>query len=246
MYLESAEISSRLLGDDHPTVADTLTSLGKLLMEQGRYEEARPHVERAVAINQQQREPSHIFRIAAEINLGTLRRELGDFDGAEALYRGALERFEEILGSDDPGTARVVSLLAQTMHLKGDLDQAESLYRRALDSQRTMPTRRLNVTESLLGLGSLLCLRGDTDEAESLLREALDIRSELLPEGHWRIAEAEMEWSQLLLRQNRPTEAARLLARAERVLSNSLVSSDRRVTRARELMARIPVSTSVG
>ena len=55
------------------------------------------------------------------------------YEGAEPLYRRALEINEKVLGPDHPDTAQILNNLAGLLHDKGDYEGAEPLYRRALE-----------------------------------------------------------------------------------------------------------------
>ncbi|EOD09538.1 hypothetical protein EMIHUDRAFT_198023 [Emiliania huxleyi CCMP1516] len=75
--------------------------------------------------------------------LGALLKSQGDLDGAEALYREALEAKRETLGK------------------KGDLDGAEALYREALEAKReTLGYRHPSTLQSISNLGALLKAKG--------------------------------------------------------------------------------------
>lgn len=61
----------------------------------------------------------------ARVNLGTVREKQGDLEGAEALYREAME----LEPGFEPARLNLGALLAR----RGDLDAAEAVYRRALE-----------------------------------------------------------------------------------------------------------------
>jgi len=69
-------------------------------------------------------------------NLGMLLHDRGDLDGAEALYREALEAQRETLGDRHPNTLTSINNLGRLLAAKGDLDGAEALYREALEGQQ--------------------------------------------------------------------------------------------------------------
>ena len=49
-YVQSLELSRKLLGEDHPSVATSLNNLAALYYGQGRYKEAEPLYVQAIAI----------------------------------------------------------------------------------------------------------------------------------------------------------------------------------------------------
>jgi len=168
-YREALEISEGLLGEENIGVATFLTNLGRVLMDQERFAEAEPYIRRAVAIRQAQDEPESFQRIAAEINLASLQLELGLVDESVRGYRSALERFEALVGPTHNATARVQCLLGIALHRRGELVEAESLLRSALETQIGNGERELTVSETRVGLESLLRAQSRIEEADALL-----------------------------------------------------------------------------
>ena len=66
-------------------------------------------------------------------NLAVVLGSKGDYEGAEPLYRRALEIREKVLGREHPDTATSLNNLAVLLENKGDYEGAEPLYRRALE-----------------------------------------------------------------------------------------------------------------
>ncbi|MDX1384187.1 MAG: serine/threonine-protein kinase [Thermoanaerobaculia bacterium] len=240
LYHQTLEIQERTLGASHQSLGMTLTSLGKLLMDEGDYVGARPHLERAVALQGSELDADNFFRIATEINLATLLRELGETGKAQALYLGAIERFERILGDDNTRTARVRTHLGVTLWREGRLAEAEAALRRALAVQRGEETHFQHLAETLLGLGGVLCDRGRPIEAEPLLREALGLFTSVLDADNWQVAEARAELGRSLLQLGQTDEAAPLLVAAVPVLEASRRAADPRLERARASLAMLP------
>ena len=232
LYREALEINEKLLGADSVWVADFLTNLGRLLMDQGRYREAEPYVRRAVTIRQAHNEDTKFERIAAEINLATLQRELGELDESVAGYRSALRRFESLVGPTHNATARVQSLLGLAVHRQGEQEEAEELLRRALETQRSNGIQGITLAETVLGLGIVLCDQGRPAEAEPLLREGLEIRCGSQPADHWQVGEARVELAAALFLLGQRQEAEKNLRSGTQILATSLAPEDWRLRRA--------------
>ena len=80
----------KVLGPGHPDVATTMNNLGRVLLEQQRYREAAPLLERAIAIGEKERGEQHAYMAFAFSNLAILRRQTGALDEAEALFGKAI------------------------------------------------------------------------------------------------------------------------------------------------------------
>jgi len=70
------ELTKRLLGESHPSVATSLNNLAGLYYSQGRYAEAEPLLTQALAIVEQQLGVDHPHTITCRNNLQYLRDAL--------------------------------------------------------------------------------------------------------------------------------------------------------------------------
>jgi tetratricopeptide (TPR) repeat protein len=105
----------------------------------------------------------------------------GDLDGAEPLFRSALEIAEKSLGPNHPDTAGSLNNLAALLESKGDYAAAEPLYRRALAiAEKTLGPNHPNTATSLDNLAGLLESEGDDAAAEPLYRRALSTAEKAL------------------------------------------------------------------
>ena len=218
LYRQALGVSERSLGPRHVEVAEVLSNIGRLLMDQGRYIDAEPLTERAAGIMIQSVDEDHFQRIACEINLASCQSSLGRHDSAIAAYRSTLERFSRLLGEEHQATARVKSLLAQSLQRRGDLEEAEQLLSEALIVQRDGGSK-LNQADSLIGLGSVQRDLNQASRAEPSLREGLALRQEELVPGHWLIGETEIELAGALHQLDRNEEASVLFSEGTELLS---------------------------
>ena len=96
-------------------------------------------------------------------NLAGLLESKGDYDGAEPLYRRALEARERVLGREHPDTLASVNNLAALLYSKGDYDGAEPLYRRALEArERVLGREHPDTLGSVRNLAALLTAKVTT------------------------------------------------------------------------------------
>ena len=112
--------------------ADLLVSVGRLLENLARSEEAKPLYRRALAIREAVHGPDHPEVAGTLNNLAGLLEGQGKYDEAEPLFRRALAIREAVLGPDHPEVARKLNNLAVLLQNQGKYDEAEPLFRRAL------------------------------------------------------------------------------------------------------------------
>lgn len=136
-----------------------LRSLGKLLVDIGRLDRARPVLERAVELSRRGER-----RAYAEVvyTLGQLHLACGDAGGAEAAFGEALAVAEEI--GDPRGEASATYGFGLVKLAGGALDEAEALLQQALELNRQLGSA-LTEGRIRLALGESGSRRGELDLA---------------------------------------------------------------------------------
>jgi tetratricopeptide (TPR) repeat protein len=153
-----------------------LNRVGAYSRERAEYSEAKPLLERALALAEKRLGPDRPDTALSLRNLAEVLREQGDLTGAQALHDRAVRVYETCLGPDHPDTAESISYLARILRAQGDLTRARSLFERALavyearfgpDDSRT--------AWSLSNLANALYDQGDLDGARPMYERALGI-----------------------------------------------------------------------
>ena len=125
------------------------------------------------------------FGLCLVLMLGLCLIDQGDYAGAEALLRRALDIQRKSLGPDHPEVATSLNSLATLHHRRGDVATAESLYRQTLAIQeRALGPDHPSVGYTLMNLGLLLSQRHDLAGAEPLYRRAIAIWEQRLGPDH--------------------------------------------------------------
>ena len=101
--------------------AGLLDRAGSYFHGRAAYAEARPLLERALAICERARGPEHADTATSLNNLALLFRDHGDLAGARPLFERALAIGEKSLGSDHPAVATRLNNLAFLLQAQGDL-----------------------------------------------------------------------------------------------------------------------------
>lgn len=132
MYLRSLELSKRLLGDRHPSIANSLNNLALLYESQGEYDKAEPLYIQALELDRQLLGENHPEVAASLNNLALLYKTQGRYAEAEPLYLQALDLNRRLLGENHPDVATSLNNLAMLYSAQGRYQEAESLYEQAL------------------------------------------------------------------------------------------------------------------
>lgn len=151
------------------------------LYGQGRYKDAIPFAQRALAIREKTLGPDDPDTATSLNNLAEVYSLIGAYDKAEPLYQRALTIREKALGPDHPDTAASLNGLAMLYHATGAYDKAYKFYQRALTIIKKAPGPYLPDTAAVLNnLALLYKSTGAYNRAKPLYTLALAIREKAL------------------------------------------------------------------
>lgn len=215
LYRQALAMRERVLGQEHPDVAESLNDLGELYDHQGKYSEAESLYQRALAIREQALGPQDPKVAESLNNLGELYSHRGKYNEAESLYQRALAIREQVLGSQHPKVAESLNDLGLLYYHQSKYAQAEPLYQRALAiREQTLGPQHPDVARSLNNLGGLYYRRGKYAQAEPLYQRALAIREQTLGPLHPDVATSLNNLALLYYHQAKYTQAEPLNQRA--------------------------------
>ncbi|MDX1946375.1 MAG: tetratricopeptide repeat protein [Pirellulaceae bacterium] len=161
--------------------ADRLIADERQLAKSGKYREALPLAEQALAYYRRWLgDDDHRTAEALHI-VGFLASETGDPVRAEELTRRALQVRRKVCGEDHPAVARDLHNLAAQLRDTGDADnEAVTLYRQALAIYENSPqSNLLGKANTLASLAPALDWAGDIAGAEAAYRAAMEIRGKV-------------------------------------------------------------------
>ncbi len=169
--------SQRLIG--------LMGSLGVVLRDQHRLEEARSYLQGSMTLARDSYPQTHRFLANGVNNLARLEYLGGDFIRAEELIRDALDVRTQMLplGHADIGESMMV--LGLILSDTGRGEEGEPLLREALAiREQRYPHRHWLVAEAQCALGASLSRQGRFEDAESNLLECATVSSEVLLPQH--------------------------------------------------------------
>jgi CHAT domain-containing protein/tetratricopeptide (TPR) repeat protein len=153
------------------------------LFEQGKYAEAIPLVQRALALREKALGPKHPDVAEMLSDLGLMYKLSGDYARAELLYQRALAIYEQVQ-PPHPLAANTLDNLALLYDAKGDYARSEPLHQRALAIyEQTYGPEHTEVAIALDNLAEFYKAKGDYARAEPLQARAVAIYEKLKP-GH--------------------------------------------------------------
>jgi len=147
---------------------------GALCRPLGRYQQARTHLERSLAVFQ--RFGVQTEQVFCLVNLADAARKQGKYQEGEQLAQEGLTLSRQI--EEYRGTARSLFLLGVIRYRTGDVERAEVLLNESLATARESGDQRLMMS-ALNTLGDVTCHRGDYAEAQTVFEECVSLSREL-------------------------------------------------------------------
>ncbi len=200
------------------------------LYHHGRYTEAEPLYQRALAIRERAFGPDHLNIAISLNNLAKLYHDQGRYVQAEPLFHRALAIKERALDSDHPSIAISLNNMALLYQRQGRYAEAEPLFQRALAiRERALGPDHPDIAQSLNNLAELYRAQDRTSDAEPLYLRALTIRERVLKPHHPDIAESLNNLAVLYHKQGRYADAELLYQRAFAINEKNLDPNHPRV-----------------
>jgi CHAT domain-containing protein len=161
--------------------ARTLSEKVTELIKAGKYYEALPLAEQALAIREKTLGPEHPKVISSLINLGDIRFATGYWYDAISTFQRALKISEKTLGPEHPDTAACLRRLALQYLFLGFYDRALPLAKRALEITKKVQGPEHEDNGSSMGcLARIYLEMGAVEQALPLAQQALRIQEKTL------------------------------------------------------------------
>ena len=213
-----AEVCADLIDQwklEFPEAARLLHQTGHYLYERGRYTEAEPLYQRALAIREHVSGPTHLDVATSLHDLAELYYEQGKYPEAETLYQRALAIREQALGSQHPDFAKTLNRLGDLYRAQANYVQSEQFYQRALAiREQVLGSSHPDVARTLDDLAILYSDQGKYQQAEPLYQRALTIREQAFGPLHPDVAETLNDLAFLYYEQKKYAQAEPLYQRA--------------------------------
>jgi serine/threonine-protein kinase len=228
-YRENLAAQQAVLGKDSLAAAMAMNDLANVLNQQQQYVEAEQLLRTALAIEREQLGPQHTALTPLLLNLSTSVFEQGHQDEGIELQQQALALAPKEL---EQQYAVALNNLGYKLYQVGRIAEAEARLTEALALFLKVTPRHPDVAMTQNSLGRLLVESGRAAEAQPLIEQALALRIDVLPPGHWAIADSKSLLGACLLALRKRSEAEPLLRDGLAGLTQSLGPKHARTQRA--------------
>ena len=220
LYAEALAMRHRLLGDKHPLIAGTLSSLGLVRQARGDLGGAEAMFRQALAIQQQTLGVVHPDVATTLNNLAFVQYARGDRAAALENEREALRILRQLFPGDHPEVARIENRVGSWLTDAGEYAEADHDLQDALAMRRRLfGDKHPDIASSLVVVAILQVARGQNAEALESAQGAVDIFTTALSATNWKTALAQSAEGAALTGLGRYAEAEPLLQRGAAILS---------------------------
>jgi serine/threonine protein kinase/tetratricopeptide (TPR) repeat protein len=182
------ETRTRVHGEEHLDVAESLYHLGVLLRDKSHYAGAEPLLRRSLDLRRKQYGVEHVEVATTLDDLGALLWAKGEYKPAEEAIREALEIRRRLLGDAHPDVASSLNNLAAILMSTERIPQAEPLLREAVDLLKKLRgDNHPELADFVNNLANVVQERS-YQEAEPLHREALRLARHTRGDEHPNVA----------------------------------------------------------
>jgi len=205
---ESLNIRRKILGNDNPETLHSISSMGALLIEQGKVSQAESYFREAMEGQIRILGYNDPATFRSMNNYGAILYYQSKFDEAEKYWREALEGRRRVLGETHSETLSSINNLAALLQGRGKLHEAEKLYREGIEI--VSRSRGEDHPDYFLlqgNLGQLLFEQERLTEGEAHLQKALEGDRRILGERHPQTLRSLFNICELRLKQGALTDA---------------------------------------
>ena len=239
-YERALEVDRRVLGDDHPRVAERLNNLAIVAQNLGDLKLAETLFRDAIRRHERAYGDQHPDTGTVRGNYGLLLQREGRLAEAEPLLRNALDVQLKLYGPDNYNVAYARVSLAMLLHDQGNLGAAESEFREALAVyDKSLPANHQYRAALLMHFARLLVDRGKFAEALAMSEQSVNIWNATSPALSPYTAQAHAIHAYALAHLGKPREAAEELDAALPVLLKARGADDPVVRRAQNWLKAV-------
>lgn len=169
---------------DQPLLeAEIRDTLGGTYDSIGVYEQAFPHLARALGLRRDLLGKDHPDTLSSREAMGEHQLRKGELEASVDTFEKAMEDRRRVSGPEHHDTLQLAARLATALRLHGELDRAEALYRTTCDALfRSVGRNHPLALETTNEMAMAIRINGKEAEAEKILREVLPRMREHLAE----------------------------------------------------------------
>ena len=184
-FVQIKELSSRVLGQEHPDTLTSQANLASTFRHQGRWNDAEDLELRVLETAIRVLGEEHPFTLIVRNNLVTTYCCQGRWEQAEMLGLQVMEINQRVLGKEHPDTLTSMANLTVIYENQGRWEQAEALGVNVVETRkRVLGKEHPDTLTSMANLAIIYGYQGRWEEAEELGVQVLKLSKTVLGEEH--------------------------------------------------------------
>jgi tetratricopeptide (TPR) repeat protein len=178
-FERARDLHQRILGEEDPKTARSMSRVGRADMLQGRIPEAEKSLSRALEIERRVLASEHPDTLYSMTNLAVCYRKQGKNAQAEVLQSQALQIKRRVSGPEHPNTLYAMTNLADDYLAEGKFAQAETLHSQTLEGmRRVLGPEHLDSLLVMSNLATDYYAQGKFAPADALFTQTIGIESD--------------------------------------------------------------------
>ncbi len=185
-HLEQAlKIREKVLGAEHPGVANSHNSIGIVFDQKGDYNRALAHLEKAQKIREIALGPAHPDVAISHNNIGIVFYEKGEYQRALLHHQQAMQIWEKALGPEHPDVAVSYNNMGMVLGHMGEYDRALQHNEKALEIwEKALGSEHSDLAMPHNNNGLVYYDQGEYDRSLLHYEQALKIQEKTLGPKH--------------------------------------------------------------
>jgi tetratricopeptide (TPR) repeat protein len=221
MVKERLDHAERTLSDDDPELVEALLTAGNNATFEGKYQEAEPLLDRALAASTRIHGEKSSQTLFALNRVCIIKRVLRKFDEAESAIQQALDRAKECF-LNDGSYARTLENLALLREAEKKTDDAVKIYAEAVSEyERIYGFPSYEAAEALYHQSGCLLRTGNVIPAETAIRRAISVMDKIEELSGYERSDYLTTLASILEATGRNSEAEEMRNRAQQLFEQS-------------------------
>ena len=184
-YTKALNIQEKVLGKDHPDVANSYNNIGSVYSDMGDYPKALDFYTKALNIREKVLGKDHPTTAISYNNIGSVYSNMSNYPKALEFFTKALNIKEKVLGKEHPSTALSYNNIGSVYSDMGDYPKALEFYTKALNiREKVLGKDHPDTATSYYVIGGIYKNIGNYPKALEFHTKALNIREKVLGKDH--------------------------------------------------------------
>ncbi len=178
---ENIVYSKKILGNEHYLTGNCYSLLGNIFADINKIDSALHYYSKAKEIWELDKKKNKMRIADANLNIGNMLKNKGEFDKAASLIHKALKTKIDSLGNNHPDIAAIYNSLGVMYYYTGDIDSCAFYLMKMLEIRKNYyGESHPIVANAYNNVGVAYKVKGDYDKALTYYKKALDIRKKSL------------------------------------------------------------------